>query len=74
MVARCFAYAWIGSSGPGPKIPGHTGGSLLKTLARNASRIALALGLAAAQAQDAMEVPKWDVAAPSGDKGAQGTD
>jgi len=46
----------------------------MKTLARTASRIALALGLAAAQAQDAKEVPKWDVAAPSGDKGAQGTD
>jgi|GEM_PF-5613488 len=30
----------------------------MKTLARTASRIALALGLAAAQAQDAKEVPK----------------
>jgi hypothetical protein len=72
MAARCFAHAWIGSSGP--KIQVTLGGSLLKTLARNASRIALALGLAAAQAQDTKEVPKWDVAAPSGDKGAQGTD
>jgi alkylation response protein AidB-like acyl-CoA dehydrogenase len=45
----------------------------MKTLARTASRIALALGLAAAlpaaaQAQDAKEAPKWDVAAPPGMK------
>ncbi|MCA6294411.1 MAG: PD40 domain-containing protein, partial [Phenylobacterium sp.] len=45
----------------------------MKTLARTASRMALALGLAAAlpaaaSAQEATDAPKWDVAAPPGMK------
>jgi hypothetical protein len=42
------------------------------TIARTASRLALALSLAAlpaaALAQDAKDAPKWDVAAPPGVK------
>ncbi|MCA6287036.1 MAG: PD40 domain-containing protein, partial [Phenylobacterium sp.] len=45
----------------------------MKTFARTASRLALAVGLAAAlpaaaHAEDAKEAPKWDVAAPPGMK------
>ncbi len=44
----------------------------MKTVARTASRLALALSLAAlpaaVQAQDAKEAPKWDVSAPPGMK------